>query len=153
MRLPSLAALLAGCSLLSLPGCAAQKDATREEAAAKATAPVTVDAALTPGHARVTVRFLSGASRVGATVRGLDGLTLTAPPALGRSEFKAQETAVLEVPLTSAAGTLAVYVSGTFDGIPWSRAVTFAVGPAIGPSDSGVVQTDQGPLKAMPAGK
>ena len=150
MRLATLAAstLLAGTL-----GCAAPREATRAEAPAKQGAPVTVDAALSPGHAHLTVHVLSAASQVSVGVRGLDGLTLTPPPALPRTDFASQETAVLEVPLTSPAGTLAVYVSGTFGGTPWSRAVTFAVGPSVGPSDAGVVQTDQGPLKVLPVGK
>lgn len=155
MRTSALSVLLACGALLALPGCAGLKEGLHAgDASGKPAAPVAVEAALSPGHARVTLRFLSPATQVAASVWGLDGLAVTPPPALPRTEYRAQETAVLEVPLGSPAGTLAVSVSGTFGGAPYSRAVTFAVGPGAGPGDAGVlVPTDQGPLRALPAGR
>jgi hypothetical protein len=149
MRLSLFAALAA----MLGPGCATTAEAVPPSSpgpGAKQTAPVTIDAQLTPGHAQVTLRFEAPASRVSAGVKGLDGLEVTSPGPLGKSAFQAGETATLEVPLRSASGTLAVFVSGSFAGNPWSRAVSFAVGPGASDSEPGVVQTDQGPVRAVP---
>jgi hypothetical protein len=138
-------------ALVAFLGCT--HTAPAADSAEKRVAPVAVEAVLTARRALVTLRFEAAATEVTCGVRGLDGLTVTAPAPLARHDFQLGETAVLEVPLTSAAGTLAVFVSGSFNGTPWSRAVTFAVGPRQGASDSGIVHTDQGPLEVLPGGK
>jgi hypothetical protein len=148
MRLLALALVLVG------PACATTGAAPRtSEEPGKPTAPVTVDAVLSPGHARVTLHFDAAASRVSAGVRGLDGLRVTPPAALPRTEWGKGETAVLEVALGEPTGTLAVFVSGATAGNPWSRAVSFAVGALPGSEEGGVAPTDLGPVKVMPAGR
>jgi hypothetical protein len=120
----------------------------------KPTAPVTVSAKLTPSLAQVTLRFEAAATEVTAGVRGLDGLQAGPAPALARGTYAAGETASLEVPLGSPSGTLAIFVGGTFGGRAMGRSVTFSVGtlPArTRAAGSNVVQTDLGPVKAMPA--
>jgi len=119
----------------------------------KLTAPVTVTATFSPGRARVDLRFEAGATEVSAGVRGLDGLELGPTPTLGAATYAAGQVASLDLPLGTATGTLAVYLRGTFRGLPMSRTVTFALGerPRLGAQDEGVVQTDLGALKALPA--
>jgi hypothetical protein len=120
----------------------------------KRTAPVTVTARLTPGLAQLSFRFEAAAEGVTLGARGLDGLEVRAPAVAAARGYAAGETASLEVPLASAAGTLAVFVEGAFAGRPMTRAVTFVVGApaaaATRAAPAGVVETDQGPLKVMP---
>jgi hypothetical protein len=120
----------------------------------KLTAPVAVTARLTSSSAHLTLRFEGAATGVTAGARGLDGLSVTAPTPGAPRSYAPGETAELDVPLSSPSGTLAVFVSGTFGGLPMHRSVTFPVGsgPQLekqGPSR--LVQTDQGSLTVLPA--
>ncbi len=119
----------------------------------KLVAPVSVTAAVGARSVTLTFRFERAAAGAVAGVQGLDGLELGAVGELPARDYRAGDTATLVVPLASAAGTLAVSTQGTFAGLPMSRAVTFALGAEARavPEPGRVVQTDQGPLKALPA--
>lgn len=122
----------------------------------KLVAPVSVTASVGAKGAQVTLRFEGPATGASAGVRGLDGLALAEAPALAPRAYRAGETVTLQVPLASTDGTLVVSVDGTFGGLAMSRTVTFALGAQaskarLGADQPGVVQTDLGPIRAMPA--
>ena len=119
----------------------------------KPSAPVDVTAELTPTHARLSVRFESGADVATISVSGIDGLAVTSAPGSERS-YKAAELAQVDVDYTGASGTLVVNVTGTFNGARQSRVMTFAVGE-VKPTSTGTrVTPDNGaPFKALPSGK
>jgi hypothetical protein len=118
----------------------------------KQVAPVTVSANITATLARLTVRFDAAAADATVSVKGLDGLELTDPPSLAQRAYAAGETVTLDVPLASTSGTLAVFVRGTYRGLPIGRAVTFALGSGaeLKANPLSVIQTDEGPVKAIP---
>jgi hypothetical protein len=120
----------------------------------KPTAPVEIASETTPTHARLTVRFEAGAEQATLTVSGLDGLTVTSSLPGRERPYKQGERVVLDVDYTGASGTLVVNVSGTFNGAPKSRVVTFAVGE-VKPVQAGTkVTPDNGPgFKALPSAK
>jgi hypothetical protein len=132
--LVTLAALLAApvlaCSCSqkaeSAPGSAAVTAAPH-----KVQAPVTIDAAIGPGTARITLRFAAPATDVRVKVHGVDGLVVTSAPTLAEgATFTAGEEAGFDVAFTPGAGRshLAVVVDGHFSGAHRAQVVTFAIG-------------------------
>jgi hypothetical protein len=124
----------------------------------KRTAPVAIDAKLSAARARVTLRFEAAASDVTIGLQGLDGLTLGPGEAPAARAFNAGESVTVEVPFTSARGTLAVSVAGTFAGARQYRAVSFAVGAEAAPSvaapvGAAPVTTDREQLQVLPTGR
>ena len=154
--LPSLAALLLAGACTS-PAKSATNTVTGAETA-KASAPVTVDAQLGDGQAKVTVRFEAPASNVKVNVYGVDGLVVksTETPVDGASFVKDAVT-TFDVAFTPGAGRshLAVAVSGSFQAGARSSVSTFAVGePSLGQQKGpGNVVTDEDGqrIKVMPA--
>jgi hypothetical protein len=136
----------------------AKKDASTQTFHGKPQAPVSVTARLAPGHATVTVRFLSAARDAAVEVRGVDGLTVTsASSLLAGARFGRGESVTFDVELTEPAGrsNLAVTVSATFGGSKRSTVATFAVGQPTAEQlkPSGNVTTDSAGqrIKVMPA--
>jgi hypothetical protein len=122
-------------AVLALTACA-QPSAAPQPAAAlphgKPSAPVAVDAQLSGGSARVTVRFDGDAKDVRVEVHGADGLQVTsvATP-VERAKFARGEVATFDVTFTPGPGRsyLAVAVSGKFHGAGHRASVaSFAVG-------------------------
>lgn len=115
-------------------------------------APVEISVKLTPGHASFMVRFETKAEQVTLTVSGLDGLTVGSPSSFEGGAFEQNKSAQWEVDYTGGSGTLAVNVSGVFNGARKSRVATFAVGDAK-PTSSGTQVTPENgqPFKALPA--
>lgn len=143
-------------STLALLGCTHPQEvkSTPLSGEGKPAAPVEVGGEVTPTHARLNVRFEAAAEQATITVSALDGLTVTEMPEPSPHTYKQGEVTQLDVDYRGESGTLVVNVSGTFNGAPKSRVMTFAVG-AVKPVDSGTkVQPDNGPgFKALPSGK
>lgn len=152
----------------AMPSCTHHVEGVQDErvsapvpARGKRTAPVAIDAKLSADRARVTLRFETAASDVTIGLQGLDGLTLgpaERPAALGPRGFSAGEAVTVEVPFTSARGTLAVSVIGTFAGARQHRAVSFTVGAeaapsVVAPSVAEPVTTDREQLMVLPSGR
>jgi len=127
-------ALAAVAGLLALPavgGCA-PSTAGAAPVHGKPSVPVTVEARLSDGSARVTVRFDAEAKGVRVEVGGVDGLSVAsaAVPVDGAS-FARGESTTFDVAFTPGPGRsyLAVAVTGKFRGAGRRAAVTsFAVG-------------------------
>jgi hypothetical protein len=155
--LPSLVTLLlaGACSSSAKP--APDAAATAPETA-KVSAPVSVDAQLAEGQARVTVRFDSPASDVKVSIYGLDGLVVksSATPVDGASFVKDAVT-TFDVAFSPGVGRshLAVAVSGSFKGGQRSSVSTFSVGtptPEQQKTPGNVVTGPDGQrIKVMPA--
>jgi len=153
----------------AMPSCTHHVEGVQDErvsapvpARGKRTAPVAIDAKLSADRARVTLRFEAAGSDVTIGLKGLDGLTLgpgERPEAPGPRSFSAGEAVTVEVPFTSARGTLAVSVVGTFSGGRQHRAVSFSVGgaeaapSAVAPSVAEPVTTDREQLMVLPSGR
>ncbi len=124
----ALALALAGCT----PQSPAHAAAPVPRGPGKPSAPVTVSAELSPGAARVTVRFDADAKNVAIEVYGAGGLTVTSAAApVQRTSFARGETAAFDVAFTPGPGQsdLAVAVTGIFHGAGRRGAVaSFAVG-------------------------
>lgn len=155
--LPSFVILLLAGACSSSAKSAQNAAATTPETA-KVSAPVSVDAQLGDGEARVTVRFDSPASDVKVNVYGLDGLVVksAATPVDGAS-FVKDAVATFDVAFTPGAGRshLAVAVSGSFQGGQRSRVSTFAVGTPSPEQQKAPGNVMTGPdgqrIKVMPA--
>jgi hypothetical protein len=155
--LPSLVVLLLAGACSSSAKSAPSAAATAPETA-KVSAPVSVDAQLGEGQARVTVRFDSPASDVKVNVYGLDGLVVkSAATPVDGSSFVKDAVAAFDVAFTPGAGRshLAVAVSGSFQGGQRSSVSTFAVGtpsPEQQKSPGNVITGQDGQrIKVMPA--
>lgn len=97
----------------------------------KRSAPVAIDAALRETGAKLTLKFERKGDGVSIDVSGIDGLTLKSEGGVLRdATVAAGETKSFDVTYARGAGrtNLVVNVSGTFDGAPLSRVVTFAIG-------------------------
>jgi len=120
----------------------------------KPAAPVELTSEVTPTHARLNVRFEAAAEQATITVSALDGLTLTLAPEAAPRAYKQGDVAQLDVDYRGEAGTLVVNGSGTFNGAPKSRVMTFAVGEVKKVEGGTKVQPDNGPgFKAVPSGQ
>lgn len=146
--------------LLTLAGCTHPKEnpeakfvsALPLSGEGKPTAPVEISAEVTPSHTRLLLRFEAGAERTTVTVSGLEGLTVTRAPEAAPRSYKQSEVAQVDVDYTGESGTLVVNVSGTFNGAPKSRVVTFAVGEVKLQQGGTKVRPDNGPgFKALPS--
>lgn len=117
----------------------------------KPTAPVEISSEVTPTHARLSLRF-EAEGEATITVNGIDGLTVTSAPEAAPRKYGRGDQTQVDVDYTGESGTLVVNVSGTFNGAPKSRVVTFAVGE-VKPVQSGTkVQPTNGPgFKALPS--
>ncbi len=130
-----IAPMLAALALAS-GGCARQAPATPQPASTlahgKPSAPVSVDAQLGAGTARVTVRFDADARDVRIDVHGAAGLAVTsAATPVERGAFARGESATFDVTFTPGPGRslLAVGVAGKFHGAgKRARVASFAVG-------------------------
>ena len=117
-------------------GCAPQAPAAPDASAApvhgKARAPVSIDAQLSTGSARVTVRFDAEAKDVQVEVRGTDGLAVASAAApVEKASFAPGEAVTFDVAFTPGPGRshLSVAVSGKFRGAGKRAAVAaFPVG-------------------------
>ncbi|QSQ18932.1 hypothetical protein JY651_26635 [Pyxidicoccus parkwayensis] len=126
---------------------------------AKLSAPVTVDAKLDGEKAHVTLRFDAPASDVQVNVSGLDGLAVKseASPVKGGSFARADEKS-FDVDITPGPGRslLVVAISGTFQGAPLSKVVTFSTGKPTAEqqktSGTTVTGSDGERIKIMPSG-
>ncbi len=127
---------LAVVTALALLACARQPAAAPQPSAApdrgKPSAPVAVDAALSGGSARVTVRFDADAKDVDVEIHGAEGLQVTsvAQP-VQRAKFARGEVTTFDVAFTPGVGRsyVVVSVSGKFPGAGNRASVTsFAVG-------------------------
>ncbi|WP_224365164.1 hypothetical protein [Hyalangium versicolor] len=135
MNRMALAVLTSLLSLLPSAACTptakAAPDSSSKADTAKVSAPVTVDAQLQEGQARVTVRFDSPASDVKINVHGVDGLVVksAATPVAG-SSFTQASTSTFDVAFTPGPGRshLVVGIEGSFNGTQRSTVKSFAVG-------------------------
>ena len=143
-------------SLFTLLGCTHPQEvkSTPLSGEGKPAAPVELNAEVTPTHARLNVRFEAAADQATITVSAIDGLTLTLAPEASPHPYKQGEVAQLDVDYLGDSGTLVVNVSGTFNGAPQSRVMTFAVGEVKKIEGGTKVKPDNGPgFKATPSGK
>ncbi|HEX9052453.1 MAG TPA: hypothetical protein VF841_18145 [Anaeromyxobacter sp.] len=128
--------LLAAAVALTLAAAGPPKSAADGAPAArgrgKPSAPASVDAQVTGGAARVTVRFDSDASDVRIDVHGASGLSVTSEATpVEHARFARGEAATFDVAFTPGPGRsqLAVAVVGKFRGVgKRTRIVSFAVG-------------------------
>jgi hypothetical protein len=129
-------------------------------AAGKPRAPVTIEADLSGGAAKVTVRFDRAAKDVRVHVRGLEGLAVTseATPVQAESVEKG-ELASFDVTFTPGPGQsfLSVAVSGNFGGGRRATSVSFAVGEKSAEQRKPTGTVIEGPegerVKVLPSGK
>jgi len=147
-------------ALLALSPAVACAGGKAAPAGGKMRAPVTVEANVAEGSAKVTVRFDRAATAVHVAVKGLDGLTVTSdaqPVKAGRVEQG--ELAAFDVTFTPGPGQslLSVAVSGNFGGGRRATVVSFPVGEKSAEQQKGVGTILVGPdgerVKVLPAGK
>jgi hypothetical protein len=124
----------------------------------KPSAPVEVSAELSPKSARLTVKFESDAQDVDIVASGVDGLVVEGQGVLvKKGAFARGEAKSFEVAFTPGPGrsTLAVSVSGSFNGASRARVASFGVGTGPLPESPGeVMTTDDGErVKVLPAAK
>lgn len=156
--------VLSGLLALTAPvACSSQAKSTSAPAAsadtAKVSAPVKVEAKLDGEQAHVTLRFDSPASDVQVNVSGVDGLAVrsAASPVKGGSFARTDETS-FDVDFTPGPGRslLVVAVTGTFQGNPMSKVVSFSVGTPTQEqqksSGTTVTGSDGERIKIMPSG-
>lgn len=124
-------------TLAAAAACAPQAPAAEAGAApvhGKAKAPVAIEAQLSDGSGRVTVRFGAAAKDVRVELRGTDGLTVTSDPVpVERASFDAGAESTFDVAFTPGPGRslLSVAVSGKFRGAGRNGTVTtFPIGEA-----------------------
>ena len=124
---------------------------------AKLSAPVSVEAQLGEGKARVTLRFDAPGTDVKVNVSGVDGLVVTsAPTPVDGASFVDSAVSTFDVEFTPGEGRshLVVAVSGTFRGSPLSQVRTFAIGKPTAAQEKGtgsvVTGSDGQRIKVMP---
>lgn len=153
--------VVAALAAAPLLGCAERSSGATPSAApvaGKTAAPVTIEAHLLGGQARLTFRFAARSSGVDISVNGVDGLSVTSAPALvqnGTFERGATAEYVVDYRPGEGRSSLAVAVSGVFGGQPRARVVTFPVGEPGGgvaqPATSPAPAQDGERVKLLPA--
>ncbi|WP_164001510.1 hypothetical protein [Pyxidicoccus caerfyrddinensis] len=155
--------VLSGLLALTAPvACSSQAKSTTPPAStdtAKVAAPVAVEAKVDDKQAHVTLRFDSPASDVQVNVSGVDGLAVKSAgsPVKGGSFARSDETS-FDVDFTPGTGRslLVVAVTGTFQGSPMSKVVSFSVGTPTAEqqktSGTTVTGSDGERIKVMPSG-
>lgn len=122
-----LALPLAGCAGGGAEPAGAPSAAPR----AKRAAPVSIEAKLGSGTARLVFRFAAPSEGVDISVNGIDGLTVTSATALVQNgTFERGATAAYDVAYTPGPGRsmLNVTITGIFGGARSGRAAAFTVG-------------------------
>ncbi|MBN1207890.1 MAG: hypothetical protein JXB05_23705 [Myxococcaceae bacterium] len=157
--LSSLLALLAPVACTS-SGTATSPSNTKPESSyetTKTSAPIAVDAELSDGRARVTVRFDSPATDVKVNVSGTDGLVVKSTPTpVDGASFVDSAVSTFDVDFTPGEGRshLVVAVSGMFKGSHLSKVSSFAIGTPTAAqqsaSGSTVTGSDGERIKVMP---
>ncbi len=154
-------ALVAG--LICLPALADGTPGPSRKTASAATrgkpsAPVTVDAQLSAGSARVTIVFQGAAGDVDVHVHGVDGLSVTsAETPISGARFVTGQSSTFDVAFTPGPGrsNLVIAVNGKFGAAKRRSVVSFAVGTPTAEQmkSRGTVTTDSGGerIKTLPA--
>jgi hypothetical protein len=124
---------------------------------AKMSAPISVDAQMGEGQARVTVRFASPGTDVRVGVSGTDGLVVKSNPTpVDGANFVESSISTFDVDFAPGEGRshLVVAVSGTFKGSHLSKVSTFAIGTPTtaqqNASGKAVTGSDGERIKVMP---
>jgi hypothetical protein len=134
-------------ALLAAPATAAPAAGSSSPVTGKILAPVTVEASLSEGSARVTVRFDRAATEVRVRVAGLDGLVVKgAATPVNAATFGKGEVATFDLAFTPGAGRsfLSIAVSGRFGGARRATAVSFPVGEKSAEQQKGIGTVIQG---------
>ncbi len=147
-------------ALLVLPAAGAHAAGKAPPAPGKLRAPVTVEASVSGGTAKVNVRFDRAATGVRVQVRGLDGLAVTSEPApVKGGRFEKGEVATFDVAFTPGPGRsfLSVAVQGSFGAGRRATAVSFPVGEKSAeqrkPAGTVIQGADGERVKVLPSGK
>jgi hypothetical protein len=153
-------AFAAVAALLALSPALACASGKAGPAGGKLRAPVTVEATLAEGSAKVTVRFDRAATAVRVDVKGLDGLKVTSTRELMKAGRVEQgEVAAFDVTFTPGPGRslLSVAVSGNFGGGRRASVVSFPIGEKSAEQRKGVGTVLEGAdgerVKVLPAGR
>jgi hypothetical protein len=152
----STALLLAACSTSkeATAGQAPQASQPPEAIPVKPGAPTTLEAQVTGGTAKLTLRFAGAGEQVDVSVRGLDGVEVSSGGSW-LTGAKVEPGQVLEQTVgfaASARGQLVISVEGVFSAARRARVHTVAVGEGPVKKDLGAVQktTDGDAVKLIP---
>jgi hypothetical protein len=140
------------CALVSILACTHQEPKPTTVSApvpsnGKMVAPIVIEAQLFEKRAKVTLTFATGGENVAVGVSGVDGLSVTSTGSLMTEGVVSKgESRSFEVAFSPGPGRshLVVSATGTFNGAPISRVVTFQIGDGPRPSTGTKVVTDDG---------